>query len=123
MHLCANVLVQRLLPAGSTVRRNFSFQRGEKGMMNRTYRRVLDHWLALRHRITDYFFSLPPLEPMRIQHIAALARGSVVELETHPINKDEYQFLMNGELLRHAGEGISIATRYVTGHSMLPVHE
>ena len=30
MHLCANVLVQNLLPWGTMVRRNFSFDRGEK---------------------------------------------------------------------------------------------
>ena len=31
MHLCANVLFRGLLPPGTLVRRNFSFQAGEKG--------------------------------------------------------------------------------------------
>jgi hypothetical protein len=34
MHLCANVLWQGLLPAGTLVRRNFSFHPGEKSRWN-----------------------------------------------------------------------------------------
>src|SRR5262249_57956392 len=36
MHLCANVVLQGLLPTGTVVRRNFSFRTGEKGIVNRT---------------------------------------------------------------------------------------
>src|SRR5215471_12197734 len=48
MHLCSNVLVQRLLPAGTIVRRNFSFQGGEKSAMTRMYRKAVDKRLARR---------------------------------------------------------------------------
>jgi hypothetical protein len=99
MHLCANVLAQRLLPAGSIVRRNFSFEPGEKGYLNRLYRRLIDRRLARRHRLADFFFSLPPLEPpSRLARIVALARDHVVEVETHPVNSDEYRFLLAGQL-------------------------
>ena len=56
MHLCANVFFQKLLPADTIVRRNFSFGTGEKGRVNRFYRRWQDRRLALRHRMTDFFF-------------------------------------------------------------------
>lgn len=103
MHLCANVLVHGLLPAGAFVRRNFCFEPGEKSLWNRLYRRTVDRLLARRHRQTDLFFSLEPLEPRtRVERICALARNAVVELETHPVQPDEYRFLRDAEILRHA---------------------
>jgi hypothetical protein len=105
MHLCANVLWGRLLPAGTVVRRNFSFQRGEKGLVNRFYRNTLDRTLARRHRLVDFLFSLTPFEPAgRLQRICSLARESVVELETHPANPEEYRFLCDGEMFRRIGD-------------------
>jgi hypothetical protein len=105
MHLCANVLLQGLLPAGTLVRRNFSFQSGEKGFWNRCYRRGVDRILARRHRLADFFFSLAPLEPSsRLQRVFSLARDFAVELETHPVNADEYRFLARGEIFRRMGD-------------------
>jgi predicted glycoside hydrolase/deacetylase ChbG (UPF0249 family) len=111
MHLCANALFAGLLPAGTIARRHFSFQPGEKGAWNRLYRRLADHILARRHRVVDLFFSLAPLEPpRRLQNIFSLARQFVVEVETHPANSDEYRFLHSGEIFRHCGEAVHIAT-------------
>ena len=105
MHLCTNVLAQRLLPEGTIVRRSFSFQPGEKDCLNRMYRRLVDWRLARRHRIVDFFFSLTPLEPaVRWQRILSLARQFVVEVETHPVEPAEYRFLASGELLPHVRE-------------------
>jgi predicted glycoside hydrolase/deacetylase ChbG (UPF0249 family) len=104
MHLCANVLLQKLLPAGTIVRRNFSFQPGEKGIVNRAYRRLIDGVLARRHRLTDLLFNLTPMEPPeRIRTILALARDNVVELETHPVKQDEYRFLTQVDSLKFVG--------------------
>jgi hypothetical protein len=101
MHLCANVLLQRLLPSGTIVRRNFSFERGEKSVWNRLYRSVVDRSLARRHMLVDCFFSLPPLEPPeRLQRIYLLAHRFVVELEAHPINPEEFRYLTGGEVFR-----------------------
>ena len=110
MHLCANVIFRNLLPSGTIVRRNFSFQLGEKKFVNRLYRQGIDRLLARRHRLTDYFFSLPPMEPIeRLQRICSLSREFVVELETHPVNPDEYQFLTNGAILHFAVDGFDCA--------------
>jgi hypothetical protein len=108
MHLCANVLLRGLLPPGTFVRRNFSFQPGEKGIFNRTYRRFVDSTLARRHHVADYLFSLTPLEPpRRLQRIFSLAREYVIEVETHPVQPEEYWFLMGGEIFRRA-DGVRI---------------
>ena len=105
LHLCANVLRDRLLPAGTLVRRNFSFLAGEKSLLNRLYRQRVNRRLADRHFLVDHLFSLAPLEPAaRLQRILSLARNSVVELETHPANPDEHRFLTSGEMLRQLGD-------------------
>lgn len=105
MHLCANVLLARLLPPATVVRRNFSFEPGEKSFANRLYRQVIDRILARRHRLTDFFFSLAPLDPpARLQGIFGLARQSAVEVETHPANPDEYRFLESRKMFRLAGD-------------------
>jgi hypothetical protein len=109
MHLAANVVLQGLLPRGTRVRRNFSFQPGQKGVLNRWYRRAVDARLARRHRLTDFFFSLPPLEPQRMNHIFSLACDSTVEVETHAINAEEYRFLSEGEIFRRSGEKCRMA--------------
>jgi len=107
--------VQRpqLLPAGTLVRRNFSFQAGEKSWLNRFYRGRVDSRLARRHGLMDFLFLLPPLESSRLQRIYSLARRGAVEVETHPVNADEYEFLTGGEMLRQTGD-IPIATRFPT---------
>jgi chitin disaccharide deacetylase len=119
MHLCANTFFQRLLPAGTIVRRNFSFAPGEKGAINRFYRRLQDRGLARRHRIADFFFSLPPLTPnSRLERIFALADRFQVEVETHPVKAAEYEFLLDGEFLRYAGKvGVSRGYRLRSGEN------
>jgi hypothetical protein len=105
MHLCANVLLRGLLPGGTVARRNFSIQPGEKGFFNRAYRRTTDRILARRHRMTDFFFSLAPLEPAsRLRRIFGLARKFVVEVESHPENIEEYKFLMEDKLFSATGK-------------------
>jgi len=106
MHLCANVLLRGLLPPGSLVRRHFSFEAGQKKRLrNWLYRLIADRILARRHGLVDFFYALPPLEPPgRLQRIFSLARQFVVELETHPVNSEEYRFLAGGGILRWAGD-------------------
>jgi len=112
MHLCANVLLPGLLPAGTIARRNFSFQPGQKSLFNRLYRQGVDLILASRHSLTDFFFSLPPFDPAsRLQQIFSLARQFVVEVETHPVNVEEYRFLVGGEIFARAGD-LPVAPRF-----------
>jgi chitin disaccharide deacetylase len=114
MHLCANVLLGKLLPAGCIVRRNFSSMPGERGFWNRLYRKIGDYVLAKRHPTTDLFFSLAPLKPVdRLERIFGLARRLVVELETHPVNPEEYRFLAGGEVLRLFPD-LQIARRFAS---------
>jgi predicted glycoside hydrolase/deacetylase ChbG (UPF0249 family) len=113
MHLCANVVLRNLLPTGTVVRRNFSFRPGEKSLCNRLYRRVVDNRVARSHRMADLFFSLAPLEPHdRLQRIFAAARRFVVEVETHPIEPEEYGFLTGDRISALAGK-CQIAPRFV----------
>lgn len=98
MHLCANVLMQGLLPRRAIVRRNLSFAPGEKRLANRWFRRVEDELLVRRHRTAEFFFDLLPTVQPRMNNICALARRHNVEIETHPARADEYRFLMNGGL-------------------------
>jgi chitin disaccharide deacetylase len=103
MHLCANVVYGNLLPERTLVRRNFSFRRGEKSLANRMYRRFIDSRLSTRHPMVDFLFSLRPLTPSsRLERIVALACQAVVEVETHPVNADEYKFLTESETLQQS---------------------
>lgn len=101
MHLCSNVLFGKLLPAGTLVRRNFTFQPGEKVWFNRLYRRLVDQLLASRHRTVDFFYSLVPFDsPERLRQIFKLAESFTIEVETHPVRLEEYNFLMGDDILR-----------------------
>ena len=103
VHLCANVLLGGLLPKGTLVRRNFSFLPGEKSLANRLYRKAIDNRLARRHQLVDFLFPLAPLEPRaRLDRVVSLAQTNVVEVETHPVNADEYKFLTGEEVARWA---------------------
>ena len=98
MHLCANLLLSRPMPAGTRVRRNFSFWPGEKSPLNRAYRALVDRWLARRYQLTEYFFDLSHcIAQKKLDRVAALARSSNVELMTHPIANGEEEYLMSNE--------------------------
>jgi predicted glycoside hydrolase/deacetylase ChbG (UPF0249 family) len=102
MHLCANVLLQRLLPAGVITRRHFTFAPGEKHFANRAYRGFVNARLARRFRLADALFNLAPLDIHgRLARIAAVARTNIVELESHPALPNEYEFLRTGGVARH----------------------
>jgi glycosyltransferase involved in cell wall biosynthesis len=113
MHLCANIVFQNLLPLGIIVRRNFSLLPGEKSWSNRRYRRWQDKWLARRYRMADFFFDLSPFDLCsRLERIFKLGTHFNVEVEAHPINNDEYRFLIDGELMHCAG-GVKVARGYL----------
>jgi len=100
-HLATNVLVQRLLPPGTRVRRSFSFREGEKNALNLWYRRVVDASITKRHVLTDFFFSAAQhLSVERMERIVALARTAHVELMVHPEIARERDFLLGEEFER-----------------------
>jgi chitin disaccharide deacetylase len=95
MHLCANMLVAGLIPPGLKARRHFTYAPGQKSRWNRWVRAGVDYWLRKRHVTPDYLFSLPEtLEAGRLEVSLALAKSSVVELETHPEMEADYRWLM-----------------------------
>jgi hypothetical protein len=117
MHLCANVLLGGLLPPGTLVRRNFSFLEGEKSYANILYRKSVDSLLKRKHHLVDYFFKLPPIEPVaRLRRIFDLAHKYVIELETHPGSPGEYEFLAGSKMLGLLGD-FPIAPRFVVAHN------
>jgi predicted glycoside hydrolase/deacetylase ChbG (UPF0249 family) len=96
MHLCANILLSKIVPAGMRMRRNFSFWPGEKSQLNRTYRALVDRQLAKRYRLPDYFFDLTQcIREKKLDRVMALAKASNVELMTHPIVRPEAEYLMS----------------------------
>jgi chitin disaccharide deacetylase len=105
MHLAANVLLGGLLPKGKIVRRHFSHEPREKALRHHVFRAATDALLKRRYRVIDYFFPLIPVDiPARMERIFALAGSSTVEIETHPVNPEEYKFLAGGEIFRWAGK-------------------
>jgi len=76
--------------------------------------------LARRHRITDYFFNLQPMEEDRLRGILELARHADVEIECHPERDAEYQFLMSDGLAR-LGYAVTISRGYRLRGSYAPV--
>lgn len=94
MHLCTNILVNRIIPYGCKVRKNFSFAYGEKTFFNRGYRFILDKWLKKKYVCTDLFFDIVPFHKERLQKIVTYAKSMNVELMVHPERAEEFTFLM-----------------------------
>ena len=104
LHLCMNVLLGRIIPEQEKVRRNFSFEPGERNLINRTYRGLINLILERRYRTTRYFFDLSQcLEADRMVSVAELARDETVELMTHPVREAEYSYLTGEEYLKLLG--------------------
>lgn len=97
-HLCTNILLDNIVPAGEKIRRNFSFGPGDKVFLNRMYRRLVDQWLARRYRLTDYFFALSScLQTNSMARVAALSQTATVEVMAHPVETNEYTYLMSDD--------------------------
>jgi glycosyltransferase involved in cell wall biosynthesis len=115
MHLCSNMLLDGLLPAGARVRRNLSFTAGEKSLLNRYYRRLVDRRLAKRHRLGDFFFALSQQCSIpQLRRVAALAKSFDVELLAHPQVNLEFETLLSDEFARiisTVDHAVSVAQR------------
>ena len=96
MHLCANMLLGKLLPKGARVRRTFTFDQGEKNPFNLFYRHILDNFVSRKFISTNSFFSILPVRDYeRLQKIFKRASMDTVEIEVHPENKEEIEFLLS----------------------------
>jgi predicted glycoside hydrolase/deacetylase ChbG (UPF0249 family) len=101
MHLCANALLDNMIPEGARVRRSFTFGKGEKNIFNRLYRRYIGNVVSRRYISTDRFFSIAPIQDLdRLQKIFNHALKENVEIESHPENSEEIEFLLSDQYLR-----------------------
>ena len=108
-HLCANMLFDEVIPRGQRVRRNFTFLAGEKGALNRSYRRFVDGRLTERYKLTDYLFNLADCgDNGKWTRVLELAKTARVELETHPSKPAEYKWLMS-DAFRDEVSGVRLA--------------
>jgi len=97
MHLCMNMIASGRYPKGLSIRRNFTFNSGEKDLVNRLYRYLVDRWLRSRFLCTDFFFSMAPIDKEKLHHLILLSKSSDVELMVHPGVQQEYLFLLSPE--------------------------
>jgi hypothetical protein len=104
LHLAANVLFGGLLPPGTVLRPHFARQPGEKRIRNSFFRYYTKLIPEKDHRTVDCLFALPPLEPKRLLQIFYRSREITIEVETHPINPVEFEFLTGGALFRLLGD-------------------
>lgn len=94
MHLCVNLLASRLIPNKARIRTTFTFDQGEKNPFNLLYRRLLAKYISGRYISTDSFFSIAPIQNYeRLQRIFARSEKETIEIEVHPENKEEVDFL------------------------------
>ena len=101
MHLCANMLFDKVIPAGEKIRRSFSFFPGQKGWVNHGYRWLVDKWIRRTYQSTDFLFALPDcLRYEGFDRVVALARKANVELETHPGELTESEWLSSDACAR-----------------------
>jgi predicted glycoside hydrolase/deacetylase ChbG (UPF0249 family) len=97
-HHCTNMLLEEVISPGLKVRRTFSYFAGERGALNRAYRKMIDASLSKRYVLTDYFFSLKEcLQSQTVNRVFELAKTSSVELMAHPIVPKEYDWLLSDE--------------------------
>jgi hypothetical protein len=95
------MLINRLIPEGSKVRRSFTFSTGEKYFLNRFYRYIVATILKRRYICTDYFYSISPHHNIeRLIRIVILSKHKNVELMVHPERLEEFDYLMSEEYLQ-----------------------
>lgn len=104
-HLCSNVLLGKIIPDGSRVRRSFTFMKGERSFANRLYRRGVDAVLKRRYITTDMFFAASPsVEPNYLKQKVELAKNHNVELMVHLSSRSEVEYLMRHDFIDSIGE-------------------
>ena len=100
MHLCANMLVGLPIPKGSRVRPSASYQPRERGLINRTYRALINRWMHRFYVHVDCFFDLSQrMAPGEFARVCTLARQTHIELMCHPARTAETAFLRSSSFL------------------------
>lgn len=98
MHLCGNVLFGNIIRRGLRVRRSFTFSKGERHLINRLYRKIVDTIVMRRFISSDMFFAAAASEPFSVlKGNVWLARSQNVELMVHVSSPQEVEFVMQPE--------------------------
>ena len=98
MHLCANMLASNIIAKGSRLRGTFTFHPGEKNYFNLMYRHIIHTWISRRFVSTNSFFSIAPIHNYeRLRNIIYRATKETVEIEVHPENDEEIEFLLSDQ--------------------------
>ena len=101
MHLCTNMLASKMLPNGTRIRRTFAFDAGEKDLLNRLYRFILNVYISKKFISTDYFYSIAPVQNYeRIRNFINRANNEAVEIEVHPEDDEETEYL-HGDIYKN----------------------
>lgn len=96
MHLCTNMLFDKIIPSGFRVRRSFTFMKGERNIANRLYRRIVDTLVMQRFITTDMFFAAIPSESVSVlKRKAGLAKSRTVELMLHVPSQVGLDYVMH----------------------------
>lgn len=103
VHLCANMLIQRIIDRGTKIRTTFSVRKNEKNPLNQAFRIFIRYLVQRRFLSTDYLFALGSFigsgnpQSDHLREIMQLALTSSVELIVHPQKSDEYNYIMGKE--------------------------
>jgi chitin disaccharide deacetylase len=97
IHLCTNLLLSRAIPSRYKIRKGVSFEPGQRSLINRMYRNIVNEIVERKHPVVDRFFILDEvLMRSGIHDITSLANRCDVELCVHPGTPEDFRYLMGG---------------------------
>lgn len=90
------MLASNIIPKGTRLRGTFTFDAGEKPLFNLLYRHILDIWISRRFISPGSFYSIVAVQNhKRLQNIINSAVKKTIEIEVHPENDEEIEFLLS----------------------------
>ncbi len=93
VHLSSNVVFGGLFPPGRSSGETFHSSQARKAGTTALFRNFVDGVVARNHRVTDFFFSIDPIdEPGRLQRIFSLAQHPSSKLKHIPMYQRSIDF-------------------------------
>jgi predicted glycoside hydrolase/deacetylase ChbG (UPF0249 family) len=106
MHLCTNMLIGNFIPRKTRVRRTYTFAFGEKDIINRSYRIVVDQIITKRYECTRFFYSLGEVmykngikQLETLKSILGLAHTDSIEIHIHPHMQTDYEYCQSDQFI------------------------
>jgi len=105
MHLATNMLLDEVIPRGTKIRRSLKYEKGEKSLLKRAYRYLVDRRVTKLYRVVDSTYSLTEAAASgKLESICRMARSQNMELITHPVISTEYSILTSVEFVNLLSE-------------------